>query len=169
MIKVTILVFILLSTAFIWVRSQWARSKNTNEAKQIISDLQSGKYDVESYAEALNILIRSVALQQMLDYSFLKQQIEVLVGKAFLQKYTIQYATINKNGNGILIGEAKIKELVAGYHGNKEIDIHLPCWLYIKIDETNKKIDFKSTFPETKEHHFVLDDLADGLCKYLFK
>jgi hypothetical protein len=169
MIKIVILAAVLLSTGFVWVRSQWARSKNAGTSRQIIKDLQSGKHDIESYAEALNILIKSIPLSTITDFAYLKQKMEILVGKLFSGKYTIQYATINNNGNGILLAEAKIKEVVAGYHTDKEIDMHLPCRLYIAVDTVNNKIDFKSTFPETKDHYYVLEDLAEGVVKHLIK
>ena len=59
MIKLTIGIVVLLAAGIIWLRAQWARSKNSNAANEIINDLKSGKYVIESYAESLGIMISS--------------------------------------------------------------------------------------------------------------
>ena len=57
MIKITIAIVVLLAAGVVWLRAQWARSKNSSAANEIINDLKSGKYVIESYAETLGILI----------------------------------------------------------------------------------------------------------------
>jgi hypothetical protein len=160
MIKLVIGIGILLFGGFIWLRSQWARSKNSGAAKQIINDLQSGKYVIESYAESLGILICSKPLPEKTNLAIVKQLLQSLKGKPLQNKFNIQYADMNQNGKGIIIAEAKAKDIVPLYNSNKEIDIHFPCWLYIDTDEANNKVDFKSTFPESKDHHYLLEDFA---------
>lgn len=165
MVKLIIGIGVILFSAGIWIRSQWGRSKNNSTAKQIIDDLKSGKYVIESYAESLGILICTKVLPKEADLKQMKTKLQAFIGKQLLSKYKIEYADLNDNGNGIIIAEAKGKELVPVYGGNKEIEIHFPCWLYIQADQDNARIEFKSTFPESKDHHYLLEDLAAEIYK----
>lgn len=163
MIKLTIGIAVLLAAALVWLRAEWARSKNSNAANQIISDLQSGKYVIESYADTLGILISSKPLPETFDPTNARTRLQELAGKKLQGKFSIRYADMNTEGKGIVIGEAHAKDIVAGYGGNKEIDIHFPCWIYIDTRSADQLIDYRSTFPENKDHHFLLEDLTQAL------
>lgn len=163
MIKLTTFVLVLLGAALVWLRAQWARSKNSNAANQIISDLQSGKYEIESYAETLGIRISSKPLPESFDHLIARTRLQELMGKKMQEKFSIRYADMNGEGKGIVIGEAHAKDIVAGYGGNKEIDIHFPCWIYIDARGEDQMIDFRSTFPENKDHHYLLEDFSNAL------
>lgn len=160
MIKLSIAIVVLLAAGVMWLRAQWARSKNNSAAGEIINDLKSGKYVIESYAGALGIMICSKPYPQAFDPASVKNKLQELTGKQLQGKFSIRYADMNPEGKGIIIAEAKSKDIVAGYGGNKEIDIHFPCWLYIDTDTANSKVDFRSTFPESKDHHYTLEDLC---------
>ncbi|MCB0777499.1 MAG: hypothetical protein KDB99_14400 [Chitinophagaceae bacterium] len=160
MVKLIIGALVLLAAGIVWLRAQWARSKNSNTANQIINDLKSGKYGIESYAESLSILIYSKAVKDSISVLNMPKQFESLSGSKLLDKFSIQYAAMNESGKGIIIAEAKDKDIIPMYNGNKEVDIHFPCWIYIDINKEDKKVDFKSTFPESKEHHYLLEDLS---------
>lgn len=163
MIKLSIAIVVLLAAAAVWLRAQWARSRNNNAANEIIGNLQSGKYEISSYAEALGILILSSSLQPGFDPASVKRGLRALSGKKIKEVFTIQYADMDEEGRGIVIAEARSKDIVAGYGGNREVEIHFPCWLYIHPGSGNETIDFRSTFPENKEHHYLLEDLAGEL------
>ena len=169
MIKLTIAILVLLAAGVIWLRAQWARSKNSNEARQIIDDLKSGKYVIESYAESLGIMISSKTYEAGFDPAAAKTRLQALAGKQLLGKFSVRYADMNENGKGIVIAEGRAKDIIAGYSGNKEIDIHFPCWLYIDTDVQGNKIDFRSTFPESKDHHYMLEDLSAELYHHHLK
>lgn len=160
MIKITIAIVVLLAAGVVWLRAQWARSKNSSAANEIINDLKSGKYVIESYAETLGILISTKPFPPVFDPASAKNKLQEMTGKQIHEKFSIRYADMNEAGKGIIIAEAKSKDIVAGYGGNKEIDIHFPCWLYIDADREANKIDFRSTFPENKDHHYLLEDLS---------
>jgi hypothetical protein len=163
MIKLTIAIAVLLAAGLVWLRAQWARSKNSNAANEIINDLQSGKFVIESYADALGIMICSKALPQAFDPGSAKVRLQELAGKKIRDQYSIRYADMNAAGKGIVIAEAASKDIVAGYGGNKEIDIHFPCWIYIDARAEANVVDFRSTFPENKDHHFLLEDFASEI------
>lgn len=163
MIKLSIAIAVLLAAALVWLRAQWARSKNSNAANQIIQDLQSGKYEIGSYAETLGIRISSLPLPESFDTRKARTILQELAGKKIQEKFSIRYADMNDEGKGIVIGEAKSKDIVAGYGGNKEIDIHFPCWIYIDTRGADHCMEFRSTFPENKDHHFLLEDLSQAL------
>lgn len=165
MIKLTIAIVVLLGAGIVWLRAQWARSRNSHAAKEIIDNLKSGKYGIESYAESLNIMICSKPISPVFDPAATRERLRALTGKQLEGKFSIQFADMNDQGKGIVIGEAKSKDIVAGYGGNKEIDIHFPCWVYIDADRENNSMNFRSTFPESKDHHYLLEDLSGIIYK----
>lgn len=169
MIKTTIAIIVLLGAGIIWLRAQWARSKNSSAANEIINDLKSGKYVIESYAESLGIMISSKPFPAAFDPASAKRKLQELTGKLVHEKFSIRYADMNEAGKGIVIAEAKSKDIIAGYGGNKEIDIHFPCWLYIDADREAGKLDFRSTFPENKDHHYLLEDLSAAISQQLMQ
>lgn len=77
----------------------------------------------------------------------------------------VQHADLNENGKGIVIGEARVTDHVPVYNKNQEMDIHFPCWLYIDLNAENEKVDFRSTFPESKDHHYLLEELSEEVFK----
>ncbi|HMK26971.1 MAG TPA: hypothetical protein VK483_13150 [Chitinophagaceae bacterium] len=160
MIKLIIGIIVLLVAGIAWLRVQWGRSRNKNTSKQIIEDLQSGKYVIESYAESLGIMICSRSVSQPMDATAIKQYLHSLKGKKLSDKFNIEYGDMNENSKGIVIGEAITKDFIQAPNGNKEIDIFYPCWLYIDVNENNKEVSFKSTYPENKDHHYLLEDLS---------
>ncbi|MFN8288915.1 MAG: hypothetical protein U0U70_01535 [Chitinophagaceae bacterium] len=163
MLKIIIGAAFLLAAAIAWIRSQWARSQNSGTAKQIIDDLKSGKHSIESYAESLGILITSKPLAQQPDMPAIRQRLQSLNGKRLLGKFTIQHSDMNERGKGIVIGEARATDVVPGYGRNQEMEIHFPCWLYIDLDTAQGKVDYRSTFPESKDHHYLLEDLSAAI------
>lgn len=163
MIKLTIAIALLAAGGIVWLRSEWGRSKNKNASKQIIDDLKSGKFVIESYADSLNILISSIRINSEMDWAAIKQKLNLLAGKKLLEKFQIDYADSNENNKAIVIGEAISKD----YIQEKEINIFFPCWLYVELNADNNELQFKSTFPESKDHHYLLEDLANELYKQM--
>jgi hypothetical protein len=144
----------LIFIGIVWLRMQWGRSRNTNQSKKIIDNLTTGKHAIESYADALNIMIVSKPIPQLIDIQKIKQNLRSLSNKKILNKFTIQYGDANAWGKGIVIGEGLVKDIV----NDRQIDVFYPCWIYIDMDETS--ISFKSTFPENKDHHYLLEDMS---------
>ena len=145
MIKITIAIVVLLAAGVVWLRAQWARSKNSSAANEIINDLKSGKYVIESYAETLGILISTKPFPPVFDPASAKNKLQEMTGKQIHEKFSIRYADMNEAGKGIIIAEAKSKDIVAGYGGNKEIDIVCggpPCQSF-SLAGKRKKFDKK--------------------------
>lgn len=165
MIKLSIAIIVLLVVAVAWLRSQWGRSKNKNASKQIIDDLKSGKYVIESYADSLNIMICTKAAPQQINMARIKQYLHALTDKKTAGKFTIQYADMNDNKKGIVIGEGLVKDIVH----NKQMDVFYPCWIYIEVNEDSKEVAFRSTFPENKDHHYLLEDLSGEIYNQCMK
>ncbi len=160
MIKLSIGIAILLVAGVSWLRVQWGRSKNKGTSRKIVEDLKSGKYVIESYAESLGITICAKPLSEQIDIREIKKHLQLLSGKKLSDKFTIEYGEMNENGKGILIGEAVTKDFIQAPNGNKEIDVFYPCWLYIETNQDSREVCFKSTFPENKDHHFLLEELS---------
>ncbi len=111
-------------------------------------------HNIESYAEALNIMILSKSGIHEPDFQKIKQSLHDLSKTKILGKVKIEYCDVNKNGKAIVIGEGFIKDFV----NDREIDIFYPCWLFVDINAEN--VSFKSTFPENRDHHYLLEDLS---------
>lgn len=155
--KAIVGILLLLVVGVLWLRMQWGRSKNKNQSRKIIDDLKSGKHDIESYSEALSILIFSKPVQQKIDDQKIRQYLQSLNGKKTNHKFTIEYGDLNENNKGIVIGEGFVKDTIH----DRQVDVFYPCWIYIDIDENN--VSFKSTFPENKDHHYLLEDLSQEI------
>jgi len=160
MIKLTFIIITAAIAGIIWLRTIWARQKNRNASKKIVEDLKSGKHDIESYAESLDIFICSKSFQSDFDTAVTKKYLNSLAEKKLLEKYFILHGDFNGNKNGIVIAEVMAKDSVSLAGKEAEIDIFYPCWLYITVNEKDKQIVFRSTFPESKDHHHLLEDLA---------
>jgi hypothetical protein len=169
MIKIIIGSVILLAAGLVWLRVQWGKSKNSNTSKKIVEDLQSGKYVIESYADSLNIMIRTKTITQQINPIEIKAYLHSLSGKKLLDKFTIQYGDMNEKIKGIVIGEGSVKDFIQMPGGNKEIDVFYPCWLYIEMNDNGREISFKSSFPENKDHHYLLEELSEEIYKQCMK
>jgi hypothetical protein len=151
--------------AAVWLRIQWGRSRNQNESKKIIADLKSGKHVIESYADAFSIMIVAKPLSGEINRETMKHYLHSLTDKKILDKYTVQYGDMNENNKGIIIGEGFVKDIVH----DRQIDVHYPCWLYIDVNEEGKEVSFRSTFPENKDHHYLLEDLSQEIFNQCMK
>jgi hypothetical protein len=160
MIKIIVGSAILLAAGIVWLRVQWARSKNSNTSQKIVADLQSSKYVIESYADSLSIMIRTKTILQPLNPTVVREYLHSLIGKKPLNKFMIRYGDMNENAKGIVIGEGAVKDSIQMPGQNKEIDVFYPCWLYIEMNENGTEVSFKSTFPENKDHHYLLEELS---------
>ncbi len=169
MIKLTIGIVILLAAGATWARAHWGKSKNRQTVNSIIADLKSGKFVIESYADSLNIMICSNVCSGEFDLPSVKKYLNTLVNKKVLDKFTVHYADISSKKNGIVLSEVVIKEYVGLPDNERKIDIYFPCWLYIHFDEEKKEVLFKSTFPENKDHHYLLEDLSQEIYQQGYK
>ncbi len=152
---------IALVIGMIWLRSQWGRSKNKNASRQIIADLQSGKHVIESYSDALSIVIYSKPIDHEIRVEEVKEYLNMLPGKKLPGRYSVQYGDMNKDYKGIVIGEGFVTDTVH----DRQMDVFYPCWLYIDADKSPGTITFRSTFPENKDHHELLEGLSEEIFK----
>jgi hypothetical protein len=169
MIKLTIGIVILLAAGATWARANWGKSKNRQTVNTIIADLKSGKFVIESYADSLNAMIYSKAYTGEFNLPAVKNYLNSLRNKKILNKFIVHYADINSNHNSIVLSEVVVKEYVGLPDNERKIDIYYPCWLYIHFDEDKKELSFKSTFPENKEHQYLLEDLSSEIYNQCLK
>lgn len=156
--KLIIAIIVFISVAVAWVRIQWGRSRNKSASRQIVKDIVSGKHDVESYADALNIGIWS-APASAFDKRAAGDYLQTLRAKTVLPKISVEYAVMNENAKGLVIGEGTVEDRVH----DRKIDVHYPLWLYIDVDTEKDIVSFKSTFPENKDQHYLLEDLSRSI------
>jgi hypothetical protein len=168
MIKIIIGAVILGAAGIGWLRMQWAVSKNKKVAGSIIDGLKSGSFTVESFEESLGMLIRSKQITNGFSASSFKENAEKLANKKLREKFIVQYATMNPDYKGVVIAEAVVKGLFAS-DSNKEIDITYPCWIYIEINLEQHDVKFRSSMPESKDHHYLLEDIADSIFEECIK
>ena len=88
-------------------------------------------------------------------------------GKTILEKFSVLDVKSNNNDEFIIISNAKVIDLLPGRYGNQEIEKYYPCWMYVHHKIVENQSVFRSTFPEDKEHQYLLEDFADELYKQI--
>ena len=159
MIKLAIAAVVLIAGGVAWLRMQWAVEKNKKTAGKIIDGLKNGTYDAGSFEESLGMTIRKKQLTEDFDQRLFSQRISELTNNKLLDKFKIDYAVVESNGRGIVIAEAAIKDVLSA--GSKEVTVTYPCWLYLQLDNDNQEMYFKSSMPDGKDHHHLLEDISD--------
>lgn len=163
MIKLTVAIIVLAVAGVAWLRTQWAVDKNKRAAGKLIDGLKNGSLTIESFEESLDMLMRTRQLPDGTSLSVFMTNLPVLTNTKLGKKFTVKYASSSGN-KGIVIAEGVVKDTVS-IASNHETDITYPCWLYIYTDHSQKEIYFKSTMPDGKDHHHLLEDISDEIYK----
>lgn len=160
--KLVITILLLCGGAVMWLRMQWAIDKNKRAANKIVNGLKDGTYSVESFEESLAMTIRTKKLPATIDITAFQRHLEALTGTKLREKFTVQYATMNGNHKGIVIAKGVVKDLFSAA-SDKQIDVTYPCWIYIETDKQHEELYFKSSMPDGKDHHYLLEDISDAI------
>ncbi|MEI9912115.1 MAG: hypothetical protein WDO71_22155 [Bacteroidota bacterium] len=168
MIKLAIGAVIVVVAGVAWLRTQWAMDKNKRAAHKLIEGLKSGALTVASFEESLGMLIRVRQLPENIHIASFSHKLTELTNTKLLEKFTVHYVTINDNNKGIVIAEAVKKDTVS-VASNKETDIIYPCWLYLEIIPSQREICFRSSMPDGKDHHHLLEDISDAIYEQCLK
>jgi hypothetical protein len=163
MIKLTIAVIVLAVAGVAWMRTQWAVGKNKRAAGKLIEGLKNGSLTIESFAESLDMVMRTRQLPDGADISVFMRNLLALTNKKLREKFTVQYA-LSRGNKGIVIAEGVVKDTLS-VASNHVADITYPCWLYIHADPSKNEIYFKSSMPDGKDHHHLLEDISDEIYK----
>jgi hypothetical protein len=163
MIKLTLAIIVLAVTGVAWLRTHWAVDKNKRAAGKLIDGLKNGNLTVESFEGSLDMAIRTRKLPDGADLSVFMGNLPTLTGKKIGEKFTVKYALSDGN-KGIVIAEGVVKDTIS-VASSQETDITYPCWLYIHADHSQKDIYFKSSMPDGKDHHHLLEDISDEIYK----
>lgn len=155
---------VLAGAGIMWLRQAAANSKAQNASRSLQKDLKKGSIDFDSLAGSLGMMIRSKPMPPGFDIISFNQQLEKLATAKLLEKITIKQVE-RKGNNSIVIAEAVIKDILPQYSSNREVDIVYPCWICIKMNEAEQRINFTATMPQDKDHQYLLEDLADELYK----
>ncbi len=169
MIKLTIAIIIAAIAGLAWLRTIWAKKKNRNVSKKIVGDLKSGKHNVESYADSLDMTICSRPLPEEVNLVAAKQYFNSLGGKKVLNKFDIAHGEMNENRNGIVVAEGTTRGFLQAPGTDTEVNLTYPCWLYVSIHEKDKLVSFRSVMPENADHHQLLEDLSGEIYKQCMK
>lgn len=162
MIKITIVILTLLIGGIAWLRMQWAVDKNKRMAAKIIDGLKNGTYTPEALEESLGMLVRNRPLPDGTDIHSFQRNLSALTNGKLRGNFKVQYAEMNPQLKGVVIAEGVVKDqLAAG--SNKEVNVTYPCWLYIEVASQQQEILFKSSMPDGKDHHYLLEDIADAI------
>jgi len=145
-----------------WLRIKYFNSSSKRSSKRAIKYLQEGKVDVAGMIETLNMMIRSKPIAAGFNLSDFHQRLSLLTHKKLSSKITIQFVE-SRGTDTIIIAQAEVKDIVPGYYGTNDVKVVYPCWIHISINTDEQKMDFRSTFPQDKEHQYLLEDMADEL------
>lgn len=159
--KSVIIIIGLLVAAVAWLRMQWAVGRNKRVAGKIVDRLKDGTYAPESLAESLPMLIRTRPLPENANLQVVRQNMAGLTNNRLRDKFKVQYATMNPDNKGVVIAEGVVRDQLSG--GTAEVDVTYPCWLYIEITEPGNEIRFRSSMPDGKDHHYLLEDISDAI------
>jgi len=163
MIKLTILIIVGAVAGVAWLRTQYAVGKNKRAAGKLIDGLKNGSLNIDSFEESLNMTIRTRQLPDGTDLSAFHRNLPGLTNTKLGAKFTVNYASSSGN-KGIVIAEGVVKDTFS-VASNRETDITYPCWLHIEADPSKQEITFKSTMPDGKDHHHLLEDISDEIYK----
>lgn len=145
-----------------WLRIKYFNSSSRRSSKRAIKDLQEGKVDFAGMMETLSMMIRSKPVAAGFNLADFHQRLNLLTHKKLLGKITIQFVE-SKGPDTIVIGQAEVKDIVPGYYGTNDVKVVYPCWIHISVNTDEQRMDFRSTFPQDKEHQYLLEDMADEI------
>lgn len=158
-IKVIIISIIAVSAGIAWVRIKWAVGKNQKEADRLVGGLKDGTFNAGSFSESLSMNLKILPAPAGFDLAAFGQRLGNLSGKELAGKYKIQHAQFDESEKGIIIGEGSLLDTI-GAGGSKAVTLKMPCWLLLDYDAASNNLSFKSTVPESSDHHFLQEQLA---------
>lgn len=145
-------------------RNSQARSHSDKLAR--ISSLDN--FDFESLKEIFDTLIRRKSFQARVNTSVLdKEFITQASTKEFNDKYKIKGISKSLNNEFLVAADAKSNDVLPTRNGNKLIDKYYPCSILIKIDQQANEVTFFSSFPDDKEHEYLLKEFSDSIFSLL--
>ena len=168
MIKLIVGAIVLGAAGVAWLRMQWAVDKNKRAAGKIIEGLKSGTLSVESFEESLGMNIKSRQLPAEVSVAAFQEKLIALTNIKLCEKFKIQYVAFDQNNNGIVIAEGKVKDTLSAA-SNSQVDVTYPCWIYIELPASQQEVYFKSSMPDGKDHHYLLEDISDAIFAYCVK
>ncbi|MET0391592.1 MAG: hypothetical protein ABW019_00570 [Chitinophagaceae bacterium] len=140
-----------------------ANASARNVTKKTVDQLKKGRLDFTALADSLEMMIRSKPVDALFNPVSFNQELDKLVSARLSGKFTVIHVARDQANNSIVIAEAEIDDIIAGAGGNREVKAVYPCWIYIRINPGEQKIDFTSSFPQNKDHQYLLEDLSDEL------
>lgn len=149
----------------IWLRHKAANASAQNATRKTVDNLKKGKLDFTTLADSLGMTIRSKPIDPAFNPFTFNQRLDKLITAKLSDRFTVIHIERNQANNSIVIAEAMIDDIIAGSGGNKNVKVVYPCWMYIKINPAEEKIDFTSSFPQDKDHQYLLEDLSDEIYK----
>ncbi len=158
--KLLIIFIVAISAGIAWVRIRWAVGKNKKEADRLIQNLKDRTYNAGSFADSLSMTIKTIPVSPSFETIQFGQRLNKLPGRQFAGKYMVQYAQFDESNKGIIIGEATITDTV-GAGGGHAVTMEMPCWLLVEHDAATNSVSFKSTIPESSDHHYLQEQFAE--------
>jgi hypothetical protein len=168
MIKLIVGAVLLIGAIITWLRMQWAIGKNKREANKIVEQLKNGNYTPEMLEESLGFLVKSKPMPAGADIAAFQRNLSQLTNGKLRGKFKVQYAEMNQQQKGIVIAEGVVKDHIS-VGSNKEVDVTYPCWLYLEVTPHPEEVRFKSSMPDGKDHHYLLEDISDAIYEHCIK
>jgi hypothetical protein len=158
-LKIIIVAIVLISAGIAWVRIRWAIGKNQREADRLVKGLKDGVYNAGSFSDSLSMSIKVIPASSNFDPVVFGRKLNTLSGRQLAGKYQVQHAQFDNSDKGIIIGEGSMIDVI-GAGGSKAVTLKMPCWLLVEHDSATNSIFFKSTVPESSDHHYLQEQFA---------
>ncbi|RYZ22688.1 MAG: hypothetical protein EOO16_07955 [Chitinophagaceae bacterium] len=145
---------------FFRMQSRKASRNAQNTTRAHARKLAGGNF--EAVAAELDMQVRQKS-SATFSVELLYGRLKALKGKAIAEKFHLADLRRGDNGDLLLLADGKTTELVPGRGGNELIDRFYSCCLYVHADADENIVRFRSSFPDDKEHQYLLEDLSDHL------
>jgi hypothetical protein len=146
-----------------WISAIYRNWTSKKASKKLVDQLSIGNFNV--VRDYLDMIIREKRCLGTFDALDFSKKIMAWKGKTVLEKFSVLDVKTNNNEQLIIISNAKVIDLLPGRYENREIEKFYSCWIHVYHDIAANRLVFRSTFPEDKEHQYLLEDLADEMYK----
>jgi len=168
MLKIIFLVVFVIGGGIMRLNRRRGNSVAKSCSKKLADLANKGPIDFDRLYNTFDILIRKKTFEAGLNtQDFYTKISEINKSKNFSDKYILKSVARSLNNEYLIIADGKSNDLIPTRGGNKMVERFYAASLLIKVKETENEIEFYSTFPEDKEHEYILKNLSDTIFSLL--
>lgn len=170
MLKIIFLVVFVIGGGIMRLNRKRRNLQTQVNSKKLADRANKGPIDFDSLYNTFDILIRKKSFAKGISTKdFYTKISDINKLKDFSDKYILRSVVKSLNNEYLIIADGKSTDLQPTRGGNKLIERLYAASLLIKIKELENEIEFYSTFPEDKEHEYILKNLSDSIFALLLE